>query len=83
MKSLVILVALVAIVLFVSCLLKYLNGGLGFTVDDNKLTIRVADLPYLNAGEYMFNIKNAGMLSFLVLLIFFRSLILKLALRQN
>jgi len=81
MKRLAILMALVVVVLFAlcCCLAKYLDAELGFAVNGNDLTVRVANIPHLTASEYLFNIKNICLIGFLVLLVFWRSLLLRLA----
>lgn len=79
MKRLAILMALVVVVLFVLCLAKYLDAELGFAINGNELTVIVANIPHLTASEYLFNIKSICLIGSLVLLVFWRTLLLRLA----
>ena len=77
MKRSTVLVMLVVVALFILWA-KYLDGELGFMVDNDKLAIRVANPPLLNGSEYLIDVKNICLISFMVLLVFWRGMLLRL-----
>jgi hypothetical protein len=80
MKRSVVLVMLVVAALFILWA-KCLDGGLGFAVNGDKLTVRVANPPLLNSSEYPIDIKNIYLIGFVVLLVFWRGILLRLTWR--
>jgi len=77
MKRSAVLVILVVVALFILWA-KYLDGEFGFMVDSDNLAVRVANLPLLNGGEYLIDVKNICLISFIVLLVFWRGFLLRL-----
>jgi len=77
MKTVAILLALLLIALSVLCLAKYFD--VGFAIDGNKCIVKVANVPHLGASEYLFNIHKVLLIGFIVLIVFWRFLILRMA----
>ena len=85
MKGLVKFVAVVAIVVLVLCLVKYLNAKSYFEVNDgNKLMLRVPNLTHLSPRlrhlsgcQYQLSIENVCFGGFAVLLTSWRMLLLR------
>lgn len=77
MKRSTVLVMLVVVALFILWA-KYLGGELGFTVDSDNLAVRVANFPLLNGSEYLIDVKNIFLISLIVVLVFWRGMLLRL-----
>lgn len=80
-KRLVILVALGVVVLFVLGLTKYLDDGLGSAANDNVLVLRGPNLAHLSSIACQFDIENICITGCIALLVLFRVLLLKIALK--
>lgn len=77
MKRSAVLVMLIVVALFILWA-KYSDGELGFMVDSDKLAVRVANPPLLNGSEYLIDVKNICLISLIVLLVFWRGMLLRL-----
>ena len=85
-KGLTVLVILAVVILSVLGFTKYLDAESGIVINDgSKLTLRMPNLPhlnaYLNGSEYEFGIENVCLIGFLLLLTSFRVLLLRKAWR--
>ena len=80
-KTLVVLTVLLVIVLSLLVMTKYFNAGLALTIKGGELAVTVPNLAhlskYLNGCRYQLDIMNTLVVPFILLLLFWRTLLLR------